>query len=144
MIVNVLRRACLDAVNSHKLFDKLNRIFECSVTSNLEKHRNCIKLALAGSIGEMILALVIISGIKCEIKQKSSALYVNLCTLESGNVEGLVIPAHSSLNAFVRKKRVLNNSVIILNIGLRLDKSGHKRASIANHNNLTVSSYRIA
>ena len=138
MVVNILSRACLNAVNSHKLFDKLDCIFECSVASNLEKHRNQIKLTLAGSISEMILALVIISGIKSEIKQKCSALYVNLCALQSAHVKGLIIPAGSGLYALVGKKSVLDNGVIILNIGLCLNKSGHERASVANHNNLTV------
>ena len=123
---------------AHHFLDKLECVLEGSVGLDLKEHGNAFELGLVGCVGEVILRLVILLGIEGEIYEKCATLYVDLCTLYSSLVKGFKVPASSCLYALVGKEGVLKNGVVILDLCIRLDKSGIKGASVTYVNNNTV------
>ena len=110
----------------HHLVYKLDGVLKRSVASYLHHHRNLSELRLLGAVNEVVLINIEFLRIKVEVNDKSLTLDVKLNELNSALIEGLVIPAATSLDSLIGKNVILNLGVEVLNILGRLDKSGHE------------------
>ena len=123
MVILILNLTKLNLKALHKLSDKLKRILESSCASYLEKHGKLIELRIIGKVGEVILGYTVFIRNKSKINSKSLTLNIYSCKLIASLREGLVIPACSGLNTLVRKKKILEGGIVILNVVLRLDQA---------------------
>ena len=142
MVINVSNVAKLDTKLLHHLLYKLYAVLKRASASYSEHHRNLSELRLIGNVLEVILGINVFIRIESKVNYESLTLDVDLSALSSTLIEGLTVPAGTSLNSLIGEKSVLNQRVVILKSFGRLDKSGGEGASVTDVNYSTVYDHR--